>query len=339
MTVRIGFVGSGVIARNHAKALGKVKSARVAAVCDRAPGKAAAFVREMGIHNSEVYQDHREMLARSALDAVYVLLPPYAHGLELDVIRAGCHLFVEKPVHLDVREARRIRDAAKRRGLITCAGYMTRYRKGVQRVKQLLSKVPQPTLLYGGWLGSPYMVPWWIDKRMSGGQHLEQTTHTFDLARYLFGEVGALHAFSSKGAVRVKGYTIEDASCVNLKFRNGAIGNIMSCCIAPKGTEHIGLVVYTNKFVAVFEKVKMGVEIRFGATSRRRDESIPGEEDIFDLEDAAFVKAVETHRQDVVLSSYADAVETLRLSVLASESMASGQPMAVSRPATRRRGA
>ncbi|MFH0962854.1 MAG: Gfo/Idh/MocA family oxidoreductase [Planctomycetota bacterium] len=271
----------------------------------------------------------------SDLDAVYVMLPPYAHGPEMDVIEAGCHLFVEKPLHLDIRKAERIRDAAHRKGLITCAGYMTRYRKGVQRVRALLSRacgMRQPTLLYGGWFGSPYLVPWWINKRMSGGQHVEQTTHSFDLARYLFGEVTSLHACSSKGAMKVKGYSIEDASCVSLNFANGAIGNIMSCCIAPKGAGAILLSVYTTKFVAHFSTWKMDVEIHTEKKGRSRAggvERIAGEEDIFEAEDAAFAKALRTGRQDAVLSSYADGVESLRLSLCASESMRTGRPVRV----------
>jgi len=67
------------------------------------------------------------MLAQEDLDAVYVLLPPYAHEPEWDVIEAGCALFGEKLVHLNLAEA--IRDEIARRGLISGVGYMTRYRK------------------------------------------------------------------------------------------------------------------------------------------------------------------------------------------------------------------
>lgn len=334
MVVRIGLLGTGIIAGYHAGALAKISGARIVALCDKAVGKAEAFARSHKLADAAIFRSHKRMLSECALDAVWVMLPPYAHGPEMDIVKAGCHLFVEKPIHLEIGKATKIRDSAKRRGLITCAGYMTRYRKSVKAVKRLLAKVAQPTLLHGGWYTSPYMAPWWINKRQSGGQHLEQTTHTFDLARYLFGDVASLHAIASKGAIRAKGFTIEDGSCVNLKFRNGAVGNIMSSCVTPEGAgSRIGLSVYTNRFVAHFEEWAMGVTIHRARGGKERVERIKGEtpEEVFELEDRAFVRAVATGRQEAALSSYADGLETLRLSVLASESMRTGEPVTIRR--------
>ncbi len=331
MTVNVGMIGTGVIGRAHLKALKAIEGARVAAVCDVVPGKAQEALAEAGLTDVPCYLNHKEMLAQEKLDAVYIMLPPYAHGPEWDVIEAGCALFVEKPVHLHLTEAEAIRDAIARKGLISCAAYMTRYRRSVQRVKELLAEVEQPTLLTGGWFGGAYFVPWWINKEKSGGQHLEQTTHTFDVARYLFGEVDTLYASFSKGAVKAEGYTIEDASSVNLWFKNGAIGNIMSCCALTTDGGGVHLSVYTNKFVAHFSGWNMSVDIYTGKKSEGKVEHIEGEPNIFEIEDRAFIQAVAEGRQDRVLSSYADGVETLRLSVEASNSMRTGLPVRLSR--------
>ena len=327
MQVKVGMIGTGVIGRSHLKALKEIEEANIAAVCDIVPGKAQEALAEAGLKGVPSYLDHKEMLAQERLDAVYVLLPPYAHGPEWDVIEAGCALFVEKPIHLDLAEAEAIRDEIARRGLVSGAGYMTRYRKSVQRVKELLAKVEQPTLLSGGWIGGTYFVPWWINKEMSGGQHLEQTTHTFDLARYLFGEVETLYASCSKGAIQAEGYTIEDASSVNLKFKSGAIGNIMSCCALTTPGGAVSLSVYTNAFVAHFSGWNMSVDIHTGTRDEPQVEHIEGEPNIFEIEDRAFIDAVAQGRQDLILSSYADAVESLRLSVEASNSMRTGRPV------------
>lgn len=331
MTVHIGMIGAGVIGRTHLKALKAIEDARVVAVCDVVPGKAEEALAEAGLDGVACYRDHREMLAREKLDAVFILVPPYAHGPEWDVIEAGCALFVEKPVHLHLAEAEAIRDAIACKGVINGAAYMTRYRRSVQRVRELLAEVEQPTLLTGGWFGSAYFVPWWINKEMSGGQHLEQTTHLFDLARYLFGEVDALYASFSKGAVKAEGYTIEDASSVNLWFKNGAIGNIMSCCALTTEGGGVHLSVYTNRFVAHFNGWSMSVDIYTGKKDGGKVEHIEGESNIFEIEDRAFIRAVAEHRQDLILSSYADGVETLRLSVEASNSMKTGMPVRLSR--------
>jgi len=327
MQVNVGVIGTGVIGRSHLKALEEIERANVAAVCDIVPGKAQEALAEAGLEGVPSYLDHKEMLAQEKLDAVYVLLPPFAHGPEWDVIEAGCALFIEKPVHLDLAEAEAIRDELARRSLISAAGYMNRYRESVRRVKELLAKVRQPTLLSGAWIGGAYFVPWWIDKQRSGGQHLEQTTHTFDLARYLFGEVETLHATYTKGAVQAEGYTIEDASSVNLKFKNGAIGSILSCCALTTPGGGVSLSVYTNAFVAHFSGWKMSVDIHTGTSDEPQVEHIEGEPNIFEIEDRAFVEGVAQGRQDLILSSYADAVESLRLSVEASNSMETEQPV------------
>jgi hypothetical protein len=73
----------------------------------------------------------------------------------------------------------------------------------------------------------------------------------------------------------------------------------------------------------------MGVEIHVGRRDAPLTEKITGESNIFELEDAAFLRAIETKDQTKVLSSYADGVETLRLSVLASQSMETRRPVRV----------
>jgi predicted dehydrogenase len=327
MTVNIGMIGAGYIGRAHLKALKAVPDARVVAICDLVSGKAQEALAETKVDGARCYPNHKEMLAKEKLDAVYVMIPPYAHGPELDVVNAGCALFVEKPIHIDTKPAEAIRDAIARKGLISSAAYMTRYRQSVQRVKALLAEVTQPTLVTGGWYGGAPTVSWWRKKAEGGGQHLEQTTHTFDVARYLLGEVDTLYASFAKGVVKLEGFDVEDASSVNMWFKNGAIGSISSCCALTTGGGDVQLSVYTDRFVAHFHGWNMSVDIHTGRGDAAKVEHIEGEQNIFEIEDAAFIQAIVEGRQDRILSSYADGVETLRLGVEASRSMETGLPV------------
>jgi myo-inositol 2-dehydrogenase / D-chiro-inositol 1-dehydrogenase len=79
----------------------------------------------------------------------------------------------------------------------------------------------------------------------SGGQFVEQTTHIFDLARYLAGDVAEVYA---NAAVRLLGevesFNVTDVGAANLKFAGGAIGTIHNTCLLKMGWQ-TELVVFT----------------------------------------------------------------------------------------------
>jgi predicted dehydrogenase len=106
--------------------------------CDLNAETAAARREQVG-GRGEVYTDARTMLDEVKPDAVYIMLPPFAHGpAEKLVIERRLPFFVEKPVAIDLATARRVAEGVRKHKLITCVGYMTRYRKSVQRVRGLL---------------------------------------------------------------------------------------------------------------------------------------------------------------------------------------------------------
>ena len=73
--------------------------------------------------------------------------------------------------------------------------------------------------------------PWWGNCTVCGVLMLEQSTHVFDLLRYLILEVVHVQAFGFKGVFADIDYFEECAIC-NLSFENGAIGNVISICVA-----------------------------------------------------------------------------------------------------------
>ncbi|HLH74854.1 MAG TPA: Gfo/Idh/MocA family oxidoreductase, partial [Chloroflexota bacterium] len=102
--IRVGFVGTGNITRRHFGALGHLRDqAEVVAVCDVIEERAIAAAQPF---DAKVYLSFPEMLAHERLDALYVCLPPDAHvDQELVAIERGIHLFVEKPLPLDLAKA------------------------------------------------------------------------------------------------------------------------------------------------------------------------------------------------------------------------------------------
>jgi myo-inositol 2-dehydrogenase/D-chiro-inositol 1-dehydrogenase len=325
--VRLGFIGSGGIVRSHLEqGLKDFPDVQFAAWCDLVPETAAARREQVG-GQGEVYTDAQEMLDQAKPDAVYIMLPPYAHGRAEDlVIERRIPFFVEKPVAIDLNTAQRVAEGVARHGLITAVGYMTRYRHSVQRVRQLLAD-QTPVLLHGGWLGGGPQTyegiwRWWVQKDRSGGQFLEQTTHTIDLARYLFGDVTQVYAAVIRNRKpRPDFFTIEDASMVQLTFANGAAGNLYSSCSTALGGG-VSLTAWSTDMRAEFTGWEHSVRIFLPGEEQV---TIPGEANIFSLEDRAFIDAVKAGNSAGILANYDDGLHATAIACAANESMETGQ--------------
>jgi predicted dehydrogenase len=285
-------------------------------------------------HGGKAFKDAREMFDAVKLDAVFLNLPPFAHGAELEAVKRGIAFFVEKPINLYLGQAKEIAAAVAEKKIVTCAGYMNRYRKSVNRVRELVANDPV-IFMTGGWIGaSPKpregvgIWTWWVQKDKSGGQFLEQVTHTVDLARFMGGDAAEVHAYKAAGFNKgtPANYSIEDASVVNIRFKGGAIANLWGACCANAGGGGVSLNVYAGNVTALFTGWEHSVRI---LQTGKPAEEIKEAREIFPTEDAAFLNAVRENDPTAVKSTYADAVKTLAISVAANMSMMSGRPEAV----------
>jgi myo-inositol 2-dehydrogenase / D-chiro-inositol 1-dehydrogenase len=194
-TVRIGMVGAGAVAARHLRALLAMEGVRVVGVADPALERARELAEAAG---AAAYPNHMELLAAEPLDAVYICVPPFAHGApELAAIDAGLPFFVEKPIAIDLETAAGIAARLAARPLITCTGYHWRWLDIFDRAAALLAERPA-RLVQIAWLDKVPPPPWWQRRDGSGGQIIEQTTHVLDAARGLIGEVTEVHAYGSR---------------------------------------------------------------------------------------------------------------------------------------------
>lgn len=312
MPVRVGFIGTGLVAQLHLANLARMEDVEIAALCDISP---EALARTQRLYGGRTYADHREMLERERLDCVYLCLPPFAHtGQEFDVIERGIPLFVEKPVALDLAYGRRVARAIEERGLLATVGYHWRYYDTVDRVRALL-EARTVGLVLGTWLGGIWRAPWWIDKARSGGQLVEQVTHLFDLARYLVGEIVAVSGLGYRGLVTdVPGYTLDDATTVNLRFASGAIGTISATSALGRGGR-VGLhLIGRNLSIEITATL-----LRIG-DAEKVVEYAP-QTPPMEREDAAWIQAVRTGDPRGLRSTYRDGLRTLAATLAATRSL------------------
>lgn len=325
--VKLGFIGSGGIVQAHlAQGLKDFEDVEFVGWCDLNEETAAARRGQVG-GAGETYTDAREMLDEAKPDAVYIMLPPFAHGeAEALVIKRKLPFFIEKPVAIDMDTAKTVAEGVEKNNLITSVGYMTRYRRSARRVRELLQD-QKAVFLHGGWVGPgpknyEGIWKWWVQKDKSGGQFLEQTTHMIDMVRYLFGDITRVYAVSVKGRrQRPDFYTIEDASMVQLTFANGATGNIYSSCCTSQNPG-VRLHVWATEMSAEFTGWEQSVKIYL---PDEKVEEIPGEEDIFAIEDRAFIDSVKAGKNIGILATYDDGMKATAIACAANKSMETGE--------------
>lgn len=322
MAVRIGFVGTGGIAANHFGNLEKIEDARIVGLYDVAPERAEAAARRSP--GSRAYPSFVDMLESAGLDALYVCVPPHAHqDYEVLAAERGIHLFVEKPISTALSRAREVAAAISEAGVISSVGYNWRYLDTTARAREIIAG-KAIALAQGYWVGGFPQVSWWRVKEQSGGQAVEQTTHIFDLARYLLGEVESVYALGFKGLMADwPGCDVEDASAVALRFKSGTVATINSADIAPRGGGTIGLQLYSRDLVVSLMSTRLKV-----STPLRSEEMLAGVNP-YAVEDQTFVEAVKTGDASAIRSTYADAVRTLAVTLAVNESIASGRVISV----------
>ena len=141
--VKIGIIGGGLMGRETASAFGRWFAledfpipAELVAVCDVQPQLLEWFQRVPSVRL--LTPEHRELLAATDVDVVYVAVPHHLHeSIYLDVLRAGKDLLAEKPFGIDLAAARRIRDEAARLGRFLRVSSEFPFLPGAQRVYQL----------------------------------------------------------------------------------------------------------------------------------------------------------------------------------------------------------
>lgn len=144
--IRIGIIGVGLIGKIHLDMYTKVKDAEIVAVCDINEREARNVAEKYKVPN--VYTDFREMLKRDDIEAVDVCLHNNLHApVTIAALRAGKHVYCEKPIAGTYYDGKSMCDTAKECGKMLHIQLHTLYRKETKAAKALID---------GGKLGKLY---------------------------------------------------------------------------------------------------------------------------------------------------------------------------------------
>ena len=345
---KLALIGCGGIGEYHLKNFLQLTDiVELAGFCDIIPERAERFVELAG--SGKAYDNYLTMYDEVQPDMVFICIPPYCHGeIEFETIRRNIPFFVEKPLALELELARRIRDTAEAKGLITASGFQCRYSNLVEPNVEFC-KNNKIVFIDCTRIGGIPGTPWWGQKELSGGQIVEQTIHQFDIVRYVMGEPEEVCTYGTRGFITDReNYNTDDCSVTIVKFKNGAIGTFSTGDYAISGNSFDSKVVFScadkRAELKILNSLKIygqapavqpgndGFVIKGdgGLGSASNDATVYTQEGQAGLLcDRTFIEAVISGDGSKIRSPYRDALKSVAFTLACNESMATGKPVKV----------
>jgi predicted dehydrogenase len=228
--LKTAVIGYGKVAHTHAEALASIPESELVAVCGRDAGKARAFAEQYGV---KPFTSVEEMV-RAGVQAVVVATPHPAHAaVTVPALRAGAHAIVEKPLASSLEDCDAMIGAARESGRTLAMISQRRLYAPVQRVRRAIDagRLGRPvlgTVTMLGWRSEEYYRsdPWrgsWEGE--GGGVLVNQAPHQIDILQWLMGDVEELYgAWANLNHPTIE---VEDTSIALIRFKSGALGNIV----------------------------------------------------------------------------------------------------------------
>jgi len=282
--------------------------------------------------NTQIFANLPEMLKSVKPDAIFIGVPPNAHGEIEDICaKNGIHMFIEKPIYGAKPEGlhKMKEQIVATPDLVVSVGYMLRYHSSVQFIKKTLKErnlKPVSILARYNTAYPTILKAMWWDMRRSGGPIIEQGTHFCDLLRYFGGDVDltTVHAVrvspnSEPGTLSLipkevekdlpEEFRIPRATHAVFKFKSGAIGSLSH-----------GVLQHGTHYLTEFEIWCDGLRILLHDPYTEKCHVYLNEErfdfavdDPYLTEDQVFLEAISKKSTDAILSPYSDAVQTYEL--------------------------
>lgn len=201
--LRVGVIGAGIGA-GYIAGFQKHPGVEVTAVCAHTSARLDPLVRRYHIPRS--YTDYRAMLEREPLDIVVVATPNYLHHpMTLDALDAGKHVMCDKPLALNVEQAREMVERAEQRGRKHFVPFIWRFLPAAAYMKEIIA---------AGFLGQPYHanvryfnlgwgdaqgpMRWQFDREQAGSGSLGNIgSHAIHLIQWWLGDFERLCALLS----------------------------------------------------------------------------------------------------------------------------------------------
>lgn len=332
--VNVGIIGAGRIGKVHVESIcTKVADGKVAALADPFMNEETeAWAKEMGI--AKVTKDYKEVLADENIDAVLICSSTDTHSvISVEAIKAGKHVFCEKPVDHDIEKIQQVIDALKDSNVKYQVGFNRRFDHNFMAVQEAVAS---------GKIGTPQIIkitsrdpepPALEYVKVSGGMFLDMTIHDFDMVRFLAGcnaeEIYVEAAVLVDPAIGEAGDV--DTAVITIKMENGAIAVIDNSRKAVYGYDQRAEVFGSDGMVSVSNDAASSAVISNAA-------GVTGEKplhfflerymDAYAREVGCFIDAIENDKETPL--GIMDGLEPVRMGIAAGISLKEHRPVKLS---------
>ena len=332
--VKVGIIGAGRIGRVHINSITtRVPNAKIKTVADPFLSEETAdWAKSMGVEKTT--KDYKEIINDPEIDAVLICSSTDTHSpISIEAIKAGKHVFCEKPIDHDVEKIMEVIKALEGTNIKYQVGFNRRFDHNFQSLQEAVAQ---------GKVGTPQIIkitsrdpePPSIDYvKVSGGIFLDMTIHDFDMVRFLAGcdaqEVYVQSANRVDPAIGEAGDV--DTAVITLKMENGAIAVIDNCRKAVYGYDQRAEVFGSEGMAAISNDSQSNVVIS-------NTQGVTGEKpmffflerylDAYGKEIAAFIDAIENDK-DTPLNVY-DGLKPVLMGLAAKKSSQEHRPVKIS---------
>jgi predicted dehydrogenase len=329
-------IGTGRAGLVHARNLkSRIPGGDLVALCDADPKALETAGRELDVDTLDT--DYRQAVRRDDLDAVIIVTPAFLHrDVACQAAAAGKHVFLEKPMAVDVDQCREIIAAVDSAGVKLQIGFMRRFDARFLEAKKILDsgELGRVTVIKSTGRGPGLPPPWIYDVDSSNGILAEVNSHDFDAVRWLagsdFARVYAEAANFKCLEVKDRHPRFYDNAVVNLRLESGALGSIDGACPAGYGYDARAEILCENGLLQI------GATQEHGLTRVERDGRVTASavkswrnlfQDAYVAELEHFIDCVEQNTEPRATGH--DGLKALQAVVAANRSIHEGRPVEI----------
>jgi len=256
---------------------------RLVGVCTSRPETCQAAAAHGGFEVGTT--DYRSLLAREDVHLVNCCTPNHLHReLLLDAIRAGKHVYCDKPLALDVPQAREVWQAAAQSGLTCQVTFNYRFIPAVMRARQLIAQGFLGRIysfrfryLHPGYTDPDRPLNWRLDlARSGGGALMDLGSHAIDLLHMLVGEVtrvlGVTRTFTTDrpvapGAQQRAPVLVDDLALAHVEVASGALGTLEASRVASGSVDQLSFEIHGQQGALAFSLEQPDRLLAYDATA------------------------------------------------------------------------
>lgn len=211
-TKRIALIGAGARGETFARQLyAQAVDAQLAAVCDLDEDRLAKFCDYCQLGDTPRVNDYHKALADPSIDAIVVTTPEFTHAqVTIDALRAGKHVYLEKPLAHTLEDCYRLADAAARAKPIVYVGFNLRAVPSYEKAKEVIDSGVLGRILQISGLeqlaqphGAAFMRRWHRRAARSGGLLNTKCSHDMDILQWFIGHEHRVTKIASFGGTSV----------------------------------------------------------------------------------------------------------------------------------------